>query len=206
MAETTHQRVGIDRCESPLQTSFALTLMELGKFEWRSANSHEWEVGRWPGLELTLLVQPEWGTFRPHFSICPLPRHTNDIPFILLLALGGRIENSYLDKGDATVTLLYLPLEQVRRDMAACAYRVFDFALKLQGPHLQARYARWSPGGLPNLPCIKTLMNLQSPFTAPASDFSHHSPWQLTERLPAPWAIPVPLEFDGESSRNPLSS
>ena len=93
MAETTHQRVGIDRCESPLQTFFALTLMELGKFEWRSPDSHEWEVGRWPGLGLTLLVQPEWGSFRPHFSICPLPRNTNDPSFILLLALGGWIES-----------------------------------------------------------------------------------------------------------------
>jgi hypothetical protein len=136
MAETTERRVGIERCEGALQTVFALTLMEQGKFEWRCAESHDWEIGRWPGLGLTLLAQPEWGPYRPHFSICPLPRNANEVPFILLLALGGTISNSYLNTGDASVTLLYLTITQVQRDVAACAHRVFDLAVRLQHPHL----------------------------------------------------------------------
>jgi hypothetical protein len=55
MMETLDQRVGIERCEGALQTLFALTLMELGKFEWRRPEVHGWEVGWWPGLRLSSL-------------------------------------------------------------------------------------------------------------------------------------------------------
>ena len=79
MAETTEQRVGIDRCEGALQIFFALTLMELGKFEWRCDDSDEWEVGRWPGLGLALLAQPKWGPHQLHFAICPLPGNGHEV-------------------------------------------------------------------------------------------------------------------------------
>src|SRR5262245_5348080 len=160
------QFVGIDRCEGALQTTFALTLMELGKFEWRCANGHEWEVGRWPGLGLILLAQPECGPYRPHFAICPVPSTTNEVSFFLLLALGGTIERTFLNTGDASVTLFYLPLEQVRRDMVACAHRVFDAALWLQLPHLEATHMR-KPPYRTILPCMRSLAKLQRPFTAP---------------------------------------
>ena len=52
MAELIEQSVGIDRCRRTLHTLFALELIELGKIEWRRRNDHEWEVGRWPGLQL----------------------------------------------------------------------------------------------------------------------------------------------------------
>ena len=171
MAENIEQRLGIDRCDGPLHTFFALALVEIAKFDWRGNDSHEWEVGRWPGLRLTLLAQPEWGPHRPHFAICPLPGNANEVPFILLMALGGQIESSYLNTGDASVTLLHLTTQQVRRDVAACAHRVFDLAVTLQCPQLEARYARWNRGNLPNLPCMKSSMKLQYPFTAPMSAF-----------------------------------
>jgi hypothetical protein len=171
MAETTEQRVGIDRCESPLQTAFALAMMELGKFEWRGKNSHEWEVGRWPGLRLTLLAQPQWGPYTPHFAICPLPQNGYDVPFLLFLAIGGRIESSYVNTGDTSVTLLYLTMEQVRRDVAACAFRAFDLAIQLQSPHLGARFVRLSQPCKPILPCMKTMMTIQHRFTSLMSAF-----------------------------------
>jgi hypothetical protein len=40
VAETIVQRVGIDRCEGPLQTLFALTLIDLAAFEWRRPDGH----------------------------------------------------------------------------------------------------------------------------------------------------------------------
>src|SRR5262245_22095429 len=173
MAEIIEQHVGIDRCEGALQTLFALTLMEQGKFEWRCRDGHEWEVGRWPGLRLTLLAQPEWGPHRPHFAICPFPGNGNEVPFILFMALGGRIESSYLHTGDASVTLLHLTIEQVRRDVAACAHRVFELAVTLQRPHLEARFAGWGRDVLTNLPCMKSLMKRQCSFIAPMSSFQH---------------------------------
>jgi len=169
MAETTEQRIGIDRCESAFQTLFGLTLMELGKFDWRGKDSHHWEVGRWPGLRLTLLAQPEWGPHRPHFAICPLPGDSNEVPFILLTALGGRIESAYPNTENTSVTLLHITIEQVQRDVTACAHRVFDLALRLQYPHLEARYVRFNRLGLPNLPCMRSLMKIQYHFTAPMS-------------------------------------
>jgi hypothetical protein len=169
VSETTEQRVGIDRCEGAFQTLFALTLMELGKFDWRGKASHEWEVGRWPGLGLTLLAQPEWGPHRPQFAICPLPKDSNHLPFILLMALGGRIESPYQNTQNTSVTLLHLTIEQVQRDVVAYAHRVFDLALRLQHSHLEARYIRFNCLALPNLPCMSALMKMQYHFTAPMS-------------------------------------
>ena len=170
MADIIEPRLGIDRCDDPLHTFFALALIEQGKFEWRCPNSHEWEIGQWPGLGLTLLAQPQWGSYRPHFSICPVPTKGHEVPFILLLALGGRIETSCVDAGEDSVTLLYMARDNVRRDVAACAHRAFDHALNLQRIFLRARYGRLNGWTLPNLPCMKSLVELQRPFTAPMSD------------------------------------
>ena len=76
MMETIDQRLGIDRCEGALQTLFALTLMELAEFEWRRPERHGWEVGRWPGLRLTLLAQPESG---PHHDGNRRRLHRSDV-------------------------------------------------------------------------------------------------------------------------------
>ena len=179
VAEIIEQRVGIDRCDCTTHTSFALALMETAKFDWRRTDSHEWEVGRWPGLRLTLLAQPEWGEYRPHFAICPFPRNGHDVPFILLMALGGRIESSFLHTGDASVTLFYLTIEQVRRDVTACAHRAFDLALRLQHPHLEARYVRECPKAASTLPCMKSMMEIQCRFMSPMSGFQ--PPIALTE-------------------------
>ena len=78
-----------------LQTLFALTLMELAEFEWRRPEGHGWEVGRWPGLRLTLLAQPESGPHRVPLAICPLPGNDNEIPFILLISLRHTIDSAY---------------------------------------------------------------------------------------------------------------
>ena len=166
MAETSKQRVGIDRCEGALQTCFALTLMELGEFEWRRADGHEWEVGRWPGLRLTLLAHPEWGPHCPAFAICPLPGNENEVPFILLIALRERIESLSQETGDTLVTLFNLTPVEVQRDVGACAHRVFDLAVRLQLPHLEPRYIRLSRRPAPILPCMKSLIENQYRFTA----------------------------------------
>ena len=169
MAETSQQRIGIDRCEGALQTLFALTLMELAKFEWRPQDGHEWEVGRWPGFRLTLLAQPEWGPHRPPFAICPLPGNGNEVPFIVLIALGEGITSLSSDTGGTSVSIFPLTAVEIQRDVRSCAHRVFDLAVRLQLRHLEARYNRLRRQAVPTLPCMKAMMEISSRFTAPMS-------------------------------------
>lgn len=169
MAETIEQCAGIDRCQGAVQTLFTLTLMELAEFEWRPQDGHEWEVGRWPGLRLTLLAQPEWGPHRLPLAICPPPRNDNEVPFMLLIALRQRIDGSYSETGSTSVSIFTLTPAEIRRDVRSCAHRVFDLAVRLQLRHLEARYGRSSRQAVPILPCMKSLMKSQYRFTAPMS-------------------------------------
>lgn len=167
MAETIEQRLGIDRCERAVETLFALTLMDLADFKWGHQNGHEWEVGRWPGFRLTLLAQPQWGPHRPPFAICPLPGNGNEVPFIVLIALGERITSLYSDTGGASVSIFPLTAVEIQRDVRSCAHRVFDLAVRLQLRHLEARYNRLRRQAVPTLPCMKAMMEISSRFTAP---------------------------------------
>ena len=170
MVESIERPVGIDRCHGALQTLFALTLMELGKFEWRRPNDHEWEVGRWPGLELTLLAQPQWRPDRPPFAICPFPGSDGGVPFIMLIAFRHDINNSYLITGDTSVSVSTLTRVEIQRDVRLSAHRVFDAAMWLQLPLLEDRYKRVSRSSvLPFLPCMKSMAKIQYRFTAPMS-------------------------------------
>ena len=169
MAETVAQRVGIDRCQGPLHSLFALTLMELAKFDWRRPTDHEWEVGRWPGLQLTLLARPQWRSDLASFAICPSPGSDGDVPFILLIAFRHDIESSYPIVGDTSVSVSTSTTVELQRDVRMCAHRAFDAALWLQLPHLESRYLRTSPRILPTLPCMKAMMEIQYRFTAPAA-------------------------------------
>jgi hypothetical protein len=170
MAGTLEQRVGIDRCEGALQTLFALTLMELAEFEWRRPEGHGWEVGRWPGLRLTLLAQPESGPHRAPLAICPLPlpENDNEVPFILLISLRQAIDSSYSDSRSTSVSIFTLTPREIHRDVRSCAHRVFDRAVRLQLGYIGARYARFRQA-LPGLPCMKATMEIASAFTAPMS-------------------------------------
>jgi hypothetical protein len=168
MADTIRQRVGIDRCEGSLQTLFALTLMDLAEFEWRRPDGHGWEVGRWPGLRLTLLAQPESGPHQAPFAICPLPGNDNVVPFILLISLRHIIPNSFSDTQGTSVSIFTLTPVQIQRDPRSCAHRVFDRAVQLQLRHVEARYARYRQA-LPGLPCMKATMEIAARFTAPMS-------------------------------------
>ena len=168
MADTIRQRVGIDRCEGSLQTLFALTLMDLAEFEWRRPDGHGWEVGRWPGLRLTLLAQPESGPHQAPFAICPLPGNDNVVPFILLISLRQTIPNSFSDTQGTSVSIFTLTPVQIQRDPRSCAHRVFDRAVQLQLRHVEARYARYRQA-LPGLPCMKATMEIAARFTAPMS-------------------------------------
>ena len=168
MTETIDQPAGIDRCQGILQTLFALTLMELGKFEWRSQNDHEWEVGRWSGLQLSLLANPEYGPHRPPFAICPLPGRDGGIPFILLITFTQYIEGFY-SVGDTSVSVSSLTTVEIQRDVRFCAHQVFDTAVWLQLPRLEKNYIRLSRPNLPKLPCMKSMMEKQYPVSAPAS-------------------------------------
>lgn len=169
MAETIEQRVGIDRCERAVETLFALTLMELAEFEWCRHAGHEWEVGRWPGLRLTLLAQPTWGPHQPPFAICPVPGKGNEVPFIVFITLREAITHSYSYIGGTSVSVFRVTAAEIRRDVRFCAHRVFDLAVRLQLSHLEARYARVGRQPMPILPCMKTTMKIASPFTAPMS-------------------------------------
>lgn len=169
MAETIEQRLGIDRCERSVETLFALTLMDLAEFEWCHQAGHEWEVGRWPGLQLTLLAQPEWGPHRPPFAICPLPGNGNEVPFIVLIALGEGITSLSSDTGGTSVSIFPLTAGEIQRDVRSCAHRVFDLAVRLQLRHLEARYNRLRRQAVPTLPCMKAMMEISSRFTAPMS-------------------------------------
>jgi hypothetical protein len=168
MADTIRQRVGIDRCEGSLQTLFALTLMDLAEFEWRRPDGHGWEVGRWPGLRLTLLAQPESGPHQAPLAICPLPGNDNVVPFILLISLRHIIPNSFSDTQGTSVSIFTLTPVQIQRDPRSCAHRVFDRAVQLQLRHVEARYARYRQA-LPGLPCMKATMEIAARFTAPMS-------------------------------------
>lgn len=169
MAEIIDQAAGIDRCQGKLHLLFALTLMELGKFEWRGEHDHEWEVGRWPGLQLTLLAKPQYGRNQPPFAICPLPGTDGGVSFILLIAFTQDIERSSSAVVDPSVSVSTLTMVEIQRDVGSCAHRVFDTAVWLQLPYLEASYMGASRRSLPNLPCMKSLMEKQYPYTAPAS-------------------------------------
>ena len=166
MAEIIEQFVGIDRCQRTLHTLFALELIELGKFEWRRRNDHEWEVGRWPGLELTLLAQPEWRSQRAPFAICPFPGNDGAVPFILLIAFQRHTDASD-SIGDTSVSISTVTTVELQRDVRMCAHQIFDAAVWLQLPHLEARRMRVHRRTLPTLPCMKSLSEIQSRFTAP---------------------------------------
>ena len=170
MAESIERPVGIDRCQGALHRLFALTLMELGKFEWRRSNDHEWEVGRWPGLQLTLLAQPQWRPDRPPFAICPFPGSDGGVPFIMLIAFRHDID-TYPTTGDTSVSVSTVTRVEVQRDVRISAHRVFDAAVWLQLPLLEARYKRLSrrPSALPFLPCMESMAEIQYRFTAPMS-------------------------------------
>ena len=176
MAEIITHPVGIDRCKGALHILFALTLMELGKFEWRRPNDHEWEVGRWPGVELTLLAEPLWRSDRVSFAICPFPGHDGGVPFILLIAFQHEIESSDSVIGDTSVSVTTLTRVDAQRDVRICAHRAFDAALWLQLPYLEARHIRLSRPMLPNLPCTNSIVQIQARFTAPTTpiDIGHH--------------------------------
>jgi hypothetical protein len=176
MAETIEPRLGIDRCERSVETLFALTLMDLADFKWRHQNGHEWEVGRWPGLRLTLLAQPQWGPHRPPFAICPLPGNGNEVPFIVLIALGGRITSLSSDTGGTSLSIFPLTAVEIRRDVRSCAHRVFDLAVRLQLRHLEARYNRLRRQAVPTLPCMKATMEISSRFTAPMAGIYRAQP------------------------------
>ena len=180
MAETVDHRVGIDRCEGALQTLFALTLMELTEFEWRRPESHGWEVGRWPGLRLTLLAQPEAGPHRAPLAICPLPGNDNEVPFILLISLRQAIGSSYSDSPSTSVSIFTLTPMEIHRDVRCCAHRVFDRAVQLQLGYVGARYARFRQA-LPGLPCMKATMEIASAFTAPMSGMMTPYPARLNK-------------------------
>lgn len=183
MSETIDQPVGLDRCRRTLHTLFALELIELGKFVWRRRNDHEWEVGRWPGLELTLLAQPEWQSQRAPFAICPFPGSDGSVPFILVIAFQSHtVPDS--TSGDTSVSVTSVPTIELQRDVRIYAHQIFDAALWLQLPHLEKRYMRPKDQEVerplekdtsanehhwPKLPCMKSLMDKQYPFTAPAS-------------------------------------
>jgi len=170
MPELIERPVGIDRCRRTLHTLFALELIELGKFEWRRRNDHEWEVGRWPGLELTLLARPEWQAERAPFAICPFPGSDGGVSFILLIAFQHHTNVSYSTTGDTSVSVSTLTTVDVQRDVTMCAHEVFDTALWLQLPNLEARHMRLARRISPKLPCMKSMMEMQHPFTAPAAD------------------------------------
>jgi hypothetical protein len=168
MPEIIRQRVGIDRCEGSLQTLFALTLMDLAEFEWRRPDGHGWEVGRWPGLRLTLLAQPESGPHQAPFAICPLPGNDNEVPFILLISLRPAIASSFSDTQCTSVSIFTVTPVELQRDPRSCAHRVFDRAVQLQLRHVEARFARHRQT-LPGLPCMKATMAIAARFTAPMS-------------------------------------
>ena len=170
MAENVERPVGIDRCEGPLHTLFALALIELAKFEWRRPNDHEWEVGRWPGLQLTLLARPQWRSDRLSFALCPSPASDGAVPFILVVAFRHDIESSYPTIGDTSVSVSTLTTVEVQRDVRICAHRAFDAALWLQLPYLEGKYKRLSRSALPSfLPCMKSMAEIQYRFSAPTA-------------------------------------
>ena len=176
MAEVIEQLAGIDRCQRTLHTLFALELIELGKFEWRRRNDHEWEVGRWPGLELTLLAQAEWRSQRVPFAICPFPGNEGAVPFILLIAFQQSADTSCWPLSDTSVSVSTVTTVELQRDVRICAHQIFDAAVWLQLPHLEARHMRGSRRILSNLPCMKAMSEIQSRFTAPQAAFHMSDP------------------------------
>ena len=105
-------------------------------------------------------------------GVCPVPGDCEEVPFILLLSIKGRINNLVSEVQKTSVIPINLSVAELQRDVGCAAHRVFDVAIKLQRAQLETRYARWRQGALPNLPCMKSLMKLQRSYTAPMSGWS----------------------------------
>lgn len=150
------QKVGINRCGSPLEEALAKAFSRLARFEWREPTAHAWEVGRWPGWFLVLLAQPSYGNFRPDLAITTWVNEQRDIPpFIVIIEVDGHDyhertkEQAEYDKSrDRFMTRTHAKVfrftgREVWRDPDACAYEVFEYVLELQQPHLDAEFTKF---------------------------------------------------------------
>jgi very-short-patch-repair endonuclease len=147
------KRVGIERCESPLEEKLAHAFSKLARFEWRKPADHPWEVGRWPGWFLTLLAQPEYGPYRVDFGISTWVHDDNGPPpFIVIVEVDGhdyhertREQAEYDKSRDRFMTatdarVFRFTGREVWRDAEACAYEVLEYVIKIQQAHLDEEF------------------------------------------------------------------
>jgi very-short-patch-repair endonuclease len=147
--------VGIERCESPLEEKLARAFASLSRFEWRNADDHPWEVGRWPGWFLALLAQPQYDRYRADFGICTWAYHGELPPFIVIVEVDGHDyhertkEQADYDKGrDRFMTATNAKVfrftgREVWRDAEGCAYEVLEYVLRLQEEHLSDEFKKF---------------------------------------------------------------
>jgi very-short-patch-repair endonuclease len=67
----------------------AFALSQTGDFRWRLPGEHPWEVGRWERLQLVLLAQPTWRTFRTDFAVIPINGRDSN-PLSVVVEVDGR--------------------------------------------------------------------------------------------------------------------
>ncbi len=147
---------GIDRCQSPLEHRLAKAFASVSRFDWRRTDDHRWEVGRWPGWFLVLLAQPEYDRYRADFGISTWVHPENGAPpFIVIVEVDGHDfhertkEQARHDKSrDRFMTATEARVfrftgSEVYHDAEACAFEVFEYALKLQQKHLEEEFKKF---------------------------------------------------------------
>jgi very-short-patch-repair endonuclease len=149
-------RVGIERCESPLEEKLAYAFSTLSRFEWRQPDDDPWEVGRWPGWFLALLAQPEYGPYRADFGISSWVHEDDESPpFIVIIEVDGHDyhertkEQAERDKSrDRFMTATEARVfrftgREVWRDAEACAAEVLEYVIRIQQKHLEDEFRKF---------------------------------------------------------------
>ena len=150
------EKLGIERCESPLEDALARAFAKLARFEWRRPNDHPWEIGRWPGWFLTLLAQPEYGPYRADFGVCTwIHDDAAPPPFIVIVEVDGHEyhertkEQAEYDKSrDRFMTSTEAKVfrftgREVHRDAKGCAYEVLEYVMRIQQQHLGEEFKKF---------------------------------------------------------------
>lgn len=149
-------KVGIERCESPLEVKLAQAFANLLRFEWRKPDDHRWEVGNWPGWFLTLLAQPQYSLYRVDFSISTwVVKDDKTLPFIVIVEVDGHNyhertkEQAERDKKrDRFMTATDAKIfrftgREIWRNAEACASEVLEYVIRYQQDHLDESFIKF---------------------------------------------------------------
>ncbi len=149
--------VGTELCESPLELKLAEALLAAcDKFEHRKVDDPPEAIGWWPGWDIHLATQLQFGPYRPDFLVGPAPHELahDDHEWLLAVEVDG---HDYHERTKAQashdrsrdrwfaarrVICLRFTGQEVYRDAEACALEVLELAMDLQKKRLDAAFSR----------------------------------------------------------------